>query len=157
MIIGILSDTHDNLQKIEKAVKLFNKNKVDFVFHAGDFVAPFTIPKLKALTCDWRGVFGNNDGEKNGLSAISEGKIQEGPLRIELDRKKITLTHDINKINSKTEEADLIIFGHTHNSEIRKQDDKLLINPGECGGWLTGKSTVALVDLTSLSARIFKI
>lgn len=74
MILGILADTHDNLPKIEKAVKLFNKNKVDFVLHAGDFVAPFAISALKGLSCGWQGVFGNNDGEKEGLSRIWRGQ-----------------------------------------------------------------------------------
>lgn len=157
MKIGILSDSHDNLPKIEKAVKLFNKNKVGFVLHAGDFIAPFTIPKLKLLSCDWRGVFGNNDGERNGLLGISEGKIQEGPLRVELDKKRIILVHDINKIEIKKEDVDLVIFGHTHKQEVKKSDSKFIINPGECGGWLTGKSTVAIVDLNTLSSRTINI
>jgi len=157
MQIGILSDTHDNLPKIEKAVGLFNKKKVGFVLHAGDYVAPFTILKFKKLKCDWRGVFGNNDGERNGLARISDGKIQEGPLRIKLAGKIITLVHDIKTINPKREDAALIIFGHTHKSEIIKKDKSLVINPGEAGGWLTGKSTVAIVDLTDLSHKIFSL
>ncbi len=157
MKIGILSDSHDNLPKIEKAVELFNKNKVGFVLHAGDFIAPFTILKFKNLKCDWRGVFGNNDGEKTGLSRISEGRIQDGPLRIELAGKIITLVHDIKTINPDRERAALIIFGHTHKSEIIKKSKLLLINPGEAGGWLTGKSTVAIVDLATLSHKIFSL
>jgi len=157
MKIGIISDSHDNLPKIEKAVQVFNKNKVDFVLHAGDFTAPFTIPKLKALSCDWRGVFGNNDGERNGLSGISEGKIQEGPLRIELGKIRITLIHDINKIDPKIIETDLVVFGHTHKTEVKKIDSRLVINPGECGGWLTGKSTVAIVELDTLSSQILDV
>jgi predicted phosphodiesterase len=30
--------------------------------------------------------------------------------------------------------------------EIKKDGNTLIINPGETGGWLTGKSTVALFD-----------
>lgn len=157
MKIGIISDTHDNLPKIEKAVKLFNKHKVGFVLHAGDYVAPFTILKLKALRCDWRGIFGNNDGERTGLARISEGKIQEGPLRITLDNQKIILVHDINTINPDTQDASLIIFGHTHKPQILKKGPKLLINPGEAGGWLTAKSSVAIAELASLSGKIFNI
>ena len=157
MRIGILSDTHDNIPKIEKAVKFFNKEKVGFVFHPGDFVAPFAVCALKELKCDWRGVFGNNDGEKKGLAAASEGKIQEGPLRVELEEKKIILVHDLNQLKAKTEKADLIIFGHTHKPEVLRQKGKFLVNPGECGGWLSGKSTIALIDLDSLSATIHKI
>lgn len=157
MRIGILSDTHDNLPQIEKAVKFFNKNKLSFVIHAGDFVAPFSVLRLKNLNCDWRGVFGNNDGEKAGLSRISDGKIEEGPLRITLDNRKITLVHDMNTINPASEDAALIIFGHTHNPQILQNESKLLINPGEAGGWLTAKSTVVIVDLADLSHKIFNL
>jgi putative phosphoesterase len=157
MKIGIIADSHDNLPKIDEAVRFFNKQKVEFVLHAGDYVAPFTILKLKALKCDWRGVFGNNDGERNGLTRISEGKIQEGPLRIDLDARKIILVHDINTVNAETEKADLIVCGHTHKSEIKLLEKKLIIKPGECGGWLSGESTVAVVDLVNLSAQIIKI
>jgi hypothetical protein len=34
---------------------------------------------------------------------------------------------------------------------------KLLINPGECGGWLSGKSTVAILDTENLSAKVHDI
>jgi putative phosphoesterase len=155
--IGIFSDTHDNILKIKKTVNFFNKHKVGFVFHAGDFIAPFVIPKIQALHCDWRGVFGNNDGERNGLSKISRRKIQEAPLRITLAGRRITLVHELGAIDLKSEKVDLVIFGHTHRPEVARQDDKILVNPGECGGWLTGKSTVALVDLVLLTAKIYKI
>lgn len=157
MRIGIFSDSHDNILKVKKAVSFFNKHKVGFVFHAGDFIAPFVIPKIQALKCDWRGVFGNNDGERRGLSKISKRKIQKAPLRINLAGRRITLVHELGAIDLKSEKADLIIFGHTHSPEVKRRDDKMLINPGECGGWVTGKFTVALVDLAFLTAKIYKI
>jgi len=157
MRIGILSDSHDNLPEIKKAVSFFNKHKVGFVFHAGDFIAPFIIPKIQALNCDWRGVFGNNDGERSGLSKISKRKIQKAPLRTNLAGRRITLVHELGAIDLKSEKADLVIFGHTHRPEVIRLNDKMLINPGECGGWLTGESTVALVDLKSLTGKIYKI
>jgi len=157
MKLGIFSDTHDNLPKIEKAVRFFNQKKVNFVLHAGDFIAPFTILKINNLKSPWQGIFGNNDGERKGLSKISEGKIQEGPLRLELENKKIILVHDINTINPLEEKADLIVCGHTHKPEIKESQGILIINPGECSGWLSNKSTVAILDLSSLSAKIFKI
>jgi hypothetical protein len=157
MIFGILSDSHDNLPKITKAVDFFNSKKVDFVFHAGDFVAPFAIDKLKYLECEWLGVFGNNDGEKKGLAAKSKGKIRKGPLRMKLKEKNIILVHDIKSINLSKEKSDIIIFGHTHKPEVVAGPRRLIVNPGECGGWLYGKSTVALADSDSLKARIIKI
>ncbi len=157
MIIGIISDTHDNLPEIEKAVKLFNRKKVGFVLHAGDFVAPFTIDKLKKLSCEWLGVFGNNDGEKKGLRAKSEGRIRNSPLRVKLSGSKITVIHDRNTIDLEKEKADLIIFGHSHMAELIKNKGKLIINPGECSGWISGKPTVAIVDLETLTAKIYPV
>ena len=155
MTIGILADTHDNLPKIEKAVRFFNRKNVNFVLHAGDFIAPFAVAKLKNLTCDFCGVFGNNDGERAGLTHISQGKIQPGPLRLTLDNRRIVLVHDINSINLAGEEAELIIFAHTHRPEISRKDSSLLINPGECAGWLSKRSSVVNVDLDTLTPRIF--
>jgi len=157
MKIGVLSDSHDNLAKIERAVDFFNKKKVEFVLHAGDFVAPFTIPKFKKLSCPWLGVLGNNDGEKEGLSRVSEGKIKKAPLRVKINQRRITLVHDINSLNLEKEDADVVIYGHTHKAKEEKKRHSLIINPGECGGWLTGKSTVAVVDLNNLSSGIFRI
>jgi putative phosphoesterase len=157
MKIGILSDSHDNLPRILKAVRFFNRQKVGLVLHAGDFVAPFTVQKLGVLTMPWHGVFGNNDGEKNGLSKISAGRIQPGPIRLRLDAKRITLVHDLSSINPHIEKADFIICGHTHKPEIRKLGAKLIINPGESGGWLSNKATVAILDLNKASAKIVKI
>ena len=154
MKIGILSDTHDNLPKIKRAVDVFNKNKVGYVLHAGDYIAPFVLPLLEKLNCPWQGVFGNNDGEKKGLSERSEGKIKQAPLEISLDGKKIYLAHSLDNENDIiAKKYDVIIFGHTHKLEIRKNNGTLLINPGECGGWLYGKSSIAILDVDKLEAK----
>jgi len=157
MKIGLISDTHDNLPKLERAVSFFNKNKVNFVLHAGDYVAPFAIDKMNALSCDWLGVFGNNDGEKKGLSVKSLNRIKASPYRFKLFGRKVTLLHDPQSLEMKKEKADLVVFGHTHKPEAVKLKDKLIVNPGECSGWVSGKSTVAIVDLDELNCRIVKI
>ena len=157
MILGIFSDTHDNLPQIVKAIKLFNRKKTGFVLHAGDFVAPFTIDKISKLSCEWLGVYGNNDGEKKGLREKSGGRIRKPPLRFKLGGRKITVVHDQRSIDFIKERADLVIFGHSHHAELTRIGDKLIVNPGECSGWLSGRSTVALVDLEKLTAKILKI
>jgi len=40
---------------------------------------------------------------------------------------------------------------------LRKIRKTLIINPGECGGWLSGKSTIALLDLKNLEAKIIEL
>ena len=48
-MIGIMSDSHDNLPAIQQAVRIFNQIGCDLVIHAGDFVAPFAVQELSAL------------------------------------------------------------------------------------------------------------
>jgi predicted phosphodiesterase len=55
------------------------------------------------------------------------------------------------------QEYDLIIYGHTHKPDIRRERRTLAINPGETGGWLTGKSTVALFDPATREAEIIRL
>lgn len=157
MEIGIVADTHDNLGMIGRAVEAFNQNGVDLVLHAGDFISPFTARQFKSLRCRLVGIFGNNDGEKFGLRKNFEpfGEIYEGFYHLEIAQRKIILTHqpDVVGALAKSREYDVVIYGHTHRVDLRK-GETLVINPGECGGWLTGKGTVAMLDLDKMEAKI---
>jgi len=53
-------------------------------------------------------------------------------------------------------EYDLIVYGRTHQVDIR-QGRPLVVNPGECGGWLTGRSTVATVDLETMKPEAYAL
>jgi len=33
----------------------------------------------------------------------------------------------------------------------------MVVNPGECGGWLTGRSTVATVDLETMKPEVYDL
>ena len=57
---------------------------------------------------------------------------------------------------SASHKADVIIYGHTHEIDIRK-GETLIINPGEGGGWLTGRATAVLLDLTTMDIEIEEI
>ena len=43
MRIGVMSDSHDNLPMIRKAIRLFTDENAEAVLHAGDFIAPFAV------------------------------------------------------------------------------------------------------------------
>ena len=157
-MIGLMSDSHDNLTLIRKAVALFKDAGCELVIHAGDFVAPFAARELAALESPVKAVFGNCDGEKQGLETALEksGGIKEAPLIFTQQSRQILLLHYHFSVPAYAESGkyDVIIFGHTHKPEIARQGRTLLVNPGETGGWLTGKSTVALLDLEKLEAEI---
>ena len=61
MKLGVMSDTHNNIPIIKRAVSLFNAIGVSLVVHAGDFRSPCAIEPLTQLECVVVGVFGNND------------------------------------------------------------------------------------------------
>lgn len=158
MLIGLIADTHDNLPKIKEAVRIFNQRGVEIVLHAGDYIAPFSLGPLEELRFPYLGVFGNNDGEKDGLSRSSKGAIKNSPRELELDGKRIILLHDLQTLEIKPKDKyDLVVYGHTHKVDVTKTNGRLVINPGECGGWLTGESTIAIVDLKKSLAEIIKI
>jgi putative phosphoesterase len=52
---------------------------------------------------------------------------------------------------------DLVVYGHTHESVIKKVKDTLIVNPGEVCGWLYGKPTAAVVSLETMEAEIICI
>jgi putative phosphoesterase len=160
-MIGIMADSHDNLHSIKQAVRLFNETGCSLVIHAGDFVAPFAARELAKLSCPVKAVFGNCDGEKKGLEKVfhSFGLIKKAPLAFNHENLHFLVTHIPAARSSypASEKYDVIIFAHTHKPEIRREKNSLLVNPGEAGGWVSGKSTVALLDPKTLSVDIITL
>jgi len=146
-MIGILSDSHDNLPALRRAVGLFKEAGCKLIIHAGDFVAPFAARELEKSGCLMRAVFGNCDGEKKGLISVIQafGTIQDAPLTFNYNDINILVSHLNMPVENYAaqQKYDIIIIGHTHNPDIQKSGKTLIINPGETGGWLTGKSTIA--------------
>lgn len=165
MLIGLISDTHDNLPLVEKAVKRLNEEKVELVLHAGDYVAPFVITKFKALDCKLIGVFGNNDGDHELLrkrftetrNCTVRGRFAE----IDVDGFKIALLHgdETELLNSLINHGkfDAVVHGHSHAKVARKNNKTLIVNPGEVCGYLTGKATIALLNTEKREARILDL
>ncbi len=159
MKLGIISDTHDNVPMIEKAVDFFNKADVDLVMHAGDYVSPFSLKPFLTLESDFLGVWGNNDGDKIALRNMAQGRIETSPHIETYKHKKILLGHYFETLDAlvSSQVYYLIIYGHTHKPEIRKVGKTLVVNPGECGGWLEGSSTIALANLEEQTAEIIEL
>ncbi len=159
MIIGIISDTHDHVPMIQRAVEYFNARQVSHVIHAGDFTSPFTFRALKQLICPFTGIYGNNDGERVLLQKLSQQRIFAQPYILELAGRKIVIMHEHQVVDALADSGhfDLIVYGHTHEPSIRKRGRALIVNPGELGGWLYGRSTMAIADLSTLSAELIDL
>ncbi len=155
--VGILADTHDNRNAVRRAVQIFNKHNACCVVHAGDIVSPFTAMDFSKLRCPMEMVYGNNDGEKVILNREFSklGTLAPGPRIFSINSRSFLLMHEDGCLDAcrSAGNVDIIIYGHTHRVDIR-QETPLIINPGEAGGWLTGRSTAALLDTDSLKVEI---
>lgn len=159
-LVGIMADSHDNRTAAQKAVELFNRRGVGLVVHAGDIISPFMVRDFEKLACPMELVFGNNDGERVGLAAAfkDRGVLAPGPRPFSWGGRRFLLMHESGCLEAAAAAAavDIIVYGHTHDIDVR-QGPPLVINPGEAGGWLHGRATVAIVNLDSLQAEILDL
>ena len=97
MLVGVVSDTHNNIKNIKKIIYLFNKEKVDLVIHTGDISKASTLEIFSNLNSPLVGVFGNNDRIEEGLKEVCEEynfNFQEPPLSLILENKKVAVFHE---------------------------------------------------------------
>lgn len=141
-MIGLISDTHGLLRKEVE----YNLSNCNLIVHAGDIGKYEVIEKLKNI-CDVEFIRGNCDKDKN---IAKEDKI------IELSNIKIYLVHDISKINIdlKKENIDIVIYGHTHKSNIYENEGILYINPGSIGP-RRFKLPISMAKLNILNNELF--
>ena len=136
MKIGIITDTHDQQSILKKAIEVFTEHHVDCVLHAGDITSPSSVQALASIDhVKFIGVFGNCDSDKSGLESIvssHEGEIQKGIYRGKIGEKKLLMAHDPHAFGDMpiTGDFDLIVYGHTHVQDIRRDGNTLVINPG---------------------------
>ena len=163
MRIGVLSDSHDNLTTLRRAVEVFLAHDVESLIHAGDFCSPFTLPEFKPLAdrgLKMLAVFGNNDGDRALL--VRRGgdfcSFTDGARSFELGGRKIVVMHypDLSQDLFALGTYDLVIYGHDHKVRVEGGMKKLL-NPGTSSGYLADAPTVALVDTGSMNVEIVKL
>ena len=157
MIIGIISDSHDNIEAIDRAVELLNSEGIQLTIHLGDIVSPFCFDYFNKLKSDFIGVFGNNDGEVLFLQQKSEGKLFKPPYEVEIDGKDFVLMHEPFGINRLANEYDYVLYGHLHRIDIRKTQRGMIINPGELCGCLSRRRTLAILDTTTNEVKLMDV
>lgn len=174
MKIGVISDIHDNINNLEKAIKALNKEKVDSVFFCGDLTLLSIIAQFQKLKAPVKAVFGNRDKDKISiLKQIKDNKTnvayppnQELIWKFELAGKKMVISHGYHEetVNELIDSGlyDFVFTGHTHSSHIERTAKTLWVNPGSICGW-TGLDkkpapvTLAIVNLKTSKAEIITL
>jgi putative phosphoesterase len=156
MKIGILSDTHDQISSVERALHLLRAEGVETLLHCGDIEGIDMI----ALFAGWEVhfVYGNCDWDKNGLARAMEAIGATNHQRYgHLERAGVTLgwVHGDNGQLLKDLIAsgayDFVFHGHTHTAGERQSGRTRVLNPGAFTR--VSRKSVLVVDLPAGKAQ----
>ena len=127
MLIAVVSDTH----RIDKYINVVKENllNVDILFHLGD-----NTDDVAKICEEFKGVVYAVQGN------CDYGKLYPKEQLIEVCGKRIFLTHgDLYGVKygmtniyyrAKEVEADIVLFGHTHQKYIQEESGIIFMNPG---------------------------
>ncbi len=125
MKILVVSDNHGDAHILTEVREQWS-NQVDYMLHAGDSELPFESDEMKP--------FIKVRGNCNFDSSYPGDEV------VECGDKRIFITHghlygiksSLDRVHYKAEEnnADIIIFGHSHQLGAEMIDRKLFLNPG---------------------------
>lgn len=158
--LGVISDTHGDVDKTRKAIRLFKDLGVSVIVHCGDIGGTNIVKLFQGIETHF--VYGNTDGESELLrnTAKEVGAMLHGwSGELELAGKKIFFLHGHQ--NSVFEQAirsghyDLICYGHTHFSAFQRSENTLLLNPGAFQRVRVPR--VAVVTLPEISVESFAV
>lgn len=171
-LIGVLSDSHDQVHHLDKVVAYFNEQQVGLVIHCGDWISPFTLRYFTSLNAPIYGVFGNNDGEKWGHRGISN-QLRENGLRLTMEDvflslneygKRIAVYHGtapkLVEALAKCGDYDVVFYGHNHIAKIEQIGNVLRLNPGtllEMTNPGTGVASFAIYDPNTHTGRLVNL
>lgn len=163
MKIGIISDTHDHHANVLKSIEIFNREKVSYIFHAGDIVSQYTARAFADIkNAKLIAVYGNNDGEKILLKSIIEefgGEIHQDPYHGGVAGRKIFMTHKPSILDEviASQIYDIVIYGHTHFRDVRTLGKTLVINPGEATDWVCGKGSLCIIETDTMEVTDYEL
>jgi putative phosphoesterase len=168
MKICIVSDSHDNRQLLETAVREAQAAGAQAVLHCGDVVAPSTLEVLRPFGLPVHVIHGNNTGDLYMMGRIASGSASRvyyygQDAGIELAGRRIFLVHypHYAVAMATTGDWDLVCCGHDHKADIRPIDNMaggqtLLVNPGTVGG-IKAPATYVLGNLETMEFSIHEV
>lgn len=153
MLVGLMADSHDRVPAIRELLERMTERGVGMVLHAGDYCSPFSLAPFLEQNVPFAGVFGRNDGDREGLKAFAARgvgiEMYESPHSLEVSGRRILLVHDLGEVAERSLEShEIIVHGFTHIQELRElEGGATIVNPGEACGWLHGTPSAAIIEL----------
>jgi putative phosphoesterase len=159
MLIAVMSDSHDNIWNLRKAILIIGKEGADMIIHCGDFTAPFMLQELEEAGIPVHGVFGNNDGDQYLLTKLSLTSLKNVVLHgligeVDADGFLIAFTHQgmVGEGLASTAKYKMVCFGHSHVFLEKRIGNTILLNPGEIMG-KEGNPGFCMVDTVGGNIR----
>lgn len=163
MFIGVISDIHDNLQNLDKALEIFQQHNLEVIVFCGDFCSPIPARILGQFNGKVHAVFGNGDGDRFlMLKSLQESKsslILHGEYaELEYDGVIIAVTHYpfYAQALARTGDYQAVFSGHSHEPHQQRFGNCLWLNPGEIFGW-KGAASCAIYDTTNNTAKFIAL
>ena len=164
MRLGIISDIHDNVWKLESALAIL-RERADVLLCCGDLCSPFVIHQLgRGFAGPIHVVFGNNDADlfriTRNAAAHPHMQLHGELFRGLLDGKRVAMNHypEIARGLAQSGEYDIVLYGHNHTHRVETVGAALLVNPGPVmgaaigadGSWSDVASSLVIVDTDTL-------
>jgi uncharacterized protein len=126
MKIGIISDTHTKVKKARRAIDTLIKDGAEFIIHAGDIVDIEILHILQESGIEYIAVYGNNDAHLAQFH--TQFNLVQEPYYFKLAGVKFKLMHLPFYMSP---DADVVVFGHTHEFSQEFINNTLFVNSGE--------------------------
>lgn len=134
MLLGVISDTHGQLEMTERAIEAMKERGVEQVIHCGDVGGGGIVQLFRPFTAHF--VVGNCDSAMTLQMAVEgaghrfHGRVGE----IELQGRRIAFLHGDSHLAMQRllseGKWDLIAHGHTHLAQCQASGETLVLNPG---------------------------
>jgi hypothetical protein len=162
MRIALMSDTHDDLRALERALEIVRAEEIDVVLHCGDLCGPAIIEALSAF--DTWIARGNMDRHPElaptAREAVGAGRLADRH-RLTLDGHSAVLVHGHREselrgiINSGRH--GYVFHGHTHRRRDQCVGPTRVINPGALGGLPWQQRSFCILDLAADRVTFFDL
>lgn len=163
MLLGILSDTHNNLPNLQAALAVFRRRGVDTLIHCGDLTGIEVAHALAGfrVICAW----GNGDvasGEIRKVLLEQDPENYAGLVytgRVGGARIGVTHGHLPGRVEELVHsgEYDYVFKGHSHLHKEERFGITRLINPGALGGLHREPRQICLLDLEAAKTEFIEI
>ena len=161
VLIGILSDTHNQLKRTAAAIQLLHDEGAQILFHCGDLTDPGIVGICAALPCYF--VFGNNDAYhadeiQTAINQVDGAVCLGWGGEVELAGRRLAMTHghlikEYHRLLATN--PDYLFLGHSHVTADHRDGVTRFINPGALHR--AEEFTVALLNLETDNLKLLQV